>query len=63
MRPCDTVANIHYLAVSYGSFRMFKISTSEFGTVSMSRQMQECTDEFPAMVTEEVAHSVHKAVT
>ena len=29
----------------YGSFKMFKISASEFGTVGMRRQFPACTDE------------------
>ena len=42
---------------------MFKISTSEFGTVFMRRQMEACTDEFLTRVTEGVIHNVYKMVT
>ena len=42
---------------------MFEVSTSEFGTVSMCRRMQACTDEFSAAVTEGVVHGVYKVVT
>ena len=42
---------------------MFKISASEFGTMGIRRQMRACTDEFLAMVTEGVVHSVQKVVT
>ena len=47
---------------SYGSFRLFKISASSFGTVDMRRQFCTCAFEFLAMVTEGVVHSVYKAV-
>ena len=40
---------------------MFKISASEFCTLSMGRRL--CTDEFLARVTECVVHSVYKFVT
>ena len=43
---------------SYGNFKMFKISTSEFGTVRMRRRMSACADKFLATVTEVVVHSV-----
>ena len=42
---------------------MFKISTSECGTVRMHRRFRACTDEFLAMVTEDVVHRVYKVVT
>ena len=49
--------------VSHRSFEMFKITTSEFGTVGMCRRMLTCTDEFLATVTEGVVHGVYKVVT
>ena len=58
MPPCDTVAK-HQLPCTFcGSFKIFKISASGYGTVSMCRQMQTCTDEFLAVV-----HGVNKVVT
>ena len=42
---------------------MFKISPSEFVTVSMCRQILACTDEFLAMETDGVVHSVFTVVT
>ena len=47
---------------SYGSFEMFKISASDFGTMSMGRQKQACTDRILATVTEGVVHGVHKVL-
>ena len=44
-------------------FKMLKISSSEFGTVSMRRQIQACADEFISTVTEGVVDSVYKVVT
>ena len=63
MHPCDRMAKCPLPCVSYRSFKKFQISTSEFGTVSKRRQMQASTDEFLAMVTKGVVHSVHKVVT
>ena len=60
MRPCDAVAKRQ---LPCGSFKMFKISASEFRTMGMCRQMQACTDEFLATVPEDVIHSVYKVVT
>ena len=42
---------------------MFKISTSEFGTLGMYRLMQTYAAEFLTTVTEGVVHGVHKVVT
>ena len=42
---------------------MFKISASEFCILGMYRRMQACTDEFLAVVTEDVVHSGYKVVT
>ena len=38
---------------------MFKISVSEFGTLSMCRCFHACTHEFLTMVTEGVVHGVY----
>ena len=54
MPPCDTVAKRPLPCVSYESCKMFKISTSEFGTVGMCRQIQAHTDEFLGTETEGV---------
>ena len=54
MRPCDTVGKCPLPCASYESVKMFKISTSEFGTMGM----WVCPDEFLAMATEGVAHGV-----
>ena len=62
MPTCDTVAKHPLPCASYRRFKMFKISASEFGTVSRHRQMWACTDEFLAMVTEGVVHSVYVTV-
>ena len=43
---------------SHGSFEMFKISASEFGTVSMRSRIRACVDDFLATVTEGVVHGV-----
>ena len=60
MRKCDIVAKRPTLCMSY---RSFKNSASEFGTLQMHRRMQLCTNEFLAEVTEGVVHGVHKVVT
>ena len=62
MRPYDTVVKCPLPCGFYGSFKMFKISTSEFGTVGMHRQMQACTDEFLATVTKGVVNGLCKVV-
>ena len=41
---------------------MFKISTSEFGTVSMRRQFRACAYEFLTAVTEGVVHGIHNVM-
>ena len=53
--------NVHYLARP--SFKIFKISSSEFDTLRMHRGMRACTDEFLATVTEGLVDSVYKVVT
>ena len=61
MRPCDTVANCSLPCVSYGSFKLFKMSASDFGTVGMGRSKRACADKFLAtMVTEGVGHGLYK---
>ena len=62
MRSCDTVAKCSLPCAFYGSYKMFKILASEFGTVSMCRRMQACADEFLATVTVGVVHGVYKVV-
>ena len=47
---------VHYLVRPH-KFKMFKISTSDFGTLSMRRQLHTCTYEFLSRVTEDVVHS------
>ena len=44
------------------SFEIFKISASEFGTMSMRRQFRACTYEFLTTATKGVVHGVHKVV-
>ena len=44
MRPCNTVAKCILPCVSYGSFKMFKISATEFHTMGICRRMRACTD-------------------
>ena len=63
MRPCDTMAKCHLPCVFCRSFKILIISASEFGTVSMCRQMRGCTDEFLATVSERVVHGVYQVVT
>ena len=58
MWTCNTVAKRLLPSTSYGSYEMFNISASEFCTVGMCRRMPVCADEFLAMVTEGVVHSV-----
>ena len=41
---------------------MFKISSSDFRTMSMHRKIQTCTDEF-LTVTEGVVYDMYKVVT
>ena len=54
--------NIHYLAHPKEVLKMFKLSTSEFGTLSICRWMRAWADEFLATVTEGVLHRGYKAV-
>ena len=62
MQPCHTVAKCPLPCGSYGNFKMFKISASEFGT-NIRRQMQACADELLVLVFEGVVHGVYKIVT
>ena len=63
MPTCDKLEKHPLPCVSYGSFKMIKISTSEFCTVGMRRRVRTCTDDFLAMVTEDVVHCVYKVMT
>ena len=63
MRTCDTVVNHKLPCVSYGNFKMFKISASEFGTLSMRRQVRACAAELLATGNEGVVQGVYKVVT
>ena len=61
IQPYDTaVAKCLLPCGSYVSFKMFNISASEFGTVSICRWLRECADEFLATVNESVVHSEYK---
>ena len=60
---CTLVTKCPLPRVFYRSFKRFKIANSEFGTVSMCRQMHACADEYLAAVTESVVHSVYRVVT
>ena len=62
VRPFESVANRPLPCKCYGSFILFKLSVSDFGTVGMHRQFCVCTYEFLTMVTEGVAHGVHKVM-
>ena len=48
--------------MSYGSFKKFKISASEFGTMGMHRQFHTCACEFLTIVTKGVVRGVYKVV-
>ena len=61
-RPCESVANRPLPCKFYGSFRLFKISASDFCTTDMRRQFHSCAYEFPTTVTTGVVHGVHKVV-
>ena len=63
MRPCDTVAKLPLPCAFYKSFKMCKMSVSEFGSVGMRRRMDACTSEFLAVVTESVVHGEYNVVT
>ena len=39
MQPCDTVGKHSLPCASYGSFKMIKMSASEFGTLTIRRRM------------------------
>ena len=54
---------VHYLAGSTEVLNCFKISASEFSTVSMHRRFGTCTYEFLTTVTEGVGHGVYKVVS
>ena len=62
MQPFKSVVNRPLLCMSYGSFKLFKISTSDFGTVGMVRQFRACAYEFLTTVTKGVVHGVNKVV-
>ena len=47
---------------SYGSFKLFRISVSDFGTEVMCGQFCACAYELFTMETKGVVHSVHKVV-
>ena len=47
---------------SYRSFKLFKISASDFDTVSMCRRLSACAYEFLTKVAKGVVHGVHKVV-
>ena len=56
------MANRPLPCVSYGSFKMFKISASDFETVGMCRRKRACSHNFLTTVTEGVVHGVSKVV-
>ena len=62
MRPFGSVANRPLPCESYGSFRLFKISSSDFCTVGMRRRFCACVYEFLTTVNEGVVHGLHKVV-
>ena len=62
VRPFASVMNRLLPCKSYGSFKLFKISASDFNTVGMRRRFYACTYKFLTMVTEGVVHGVHKVV-
>ena len=59
-RPCKSVANDRLPRKSYGNFKLFKISDSDFGTMSMHRRFQAYT--FLTTAAEGVVHGVYKVV-
>ena len=63
MQPCDTVAKCSIPCTFYGSFKMCKISASDCLSMSIRRSVPACADDFLAIVTEGVVHSVCKVVT
>ena len=62
LQTCESVANHPLPWASYGNFKMFKISTSEFGTMRMCRQFCACAYTFLSTVTKGVVHGIHKVV-
>ena len=58
LQTFEPVVNCPLPCTSYGNFKMFKISTSEFGTISMHRWFRACKDEFLAMVIEGVVQGI-----
>ena len=58
MRCLDTLVKCPLPCPSFGSFKMFKISVSEFCTVSMHRRIRACADGFLAMVTKCLVYKV-----
>ena len=63
-RPSVTWLLVLPLAcTSYGNFKMIKISTTQFGTITMRRRMRACTYQFLATVTEGIVHDVFQGVT
>ena len=65
--PClqtyESVVNRPLPCASYRSFKMFKISASDFGTVGMHTRKQACADKFLATIIEGVVHGGYKVVT
>ena len=62
MQPCESVSNHPLPCESYQSFKIFEISTPDFGTVSMHRRFCTCTYEFLTRVTEGMVHNISKVV-
>ena len=62
MQPCESVVNHPFLCASYRSLKIFEVSTSDFGTVSMCIRFRAYVYKFLSMVTEGVVHGVHKVV-
>ena len=66
MRSVDdlvkSVTNRPLPCKSCGSFKLFKISTFDFSTVSIHRRFCVCAYKFLTTVTEGVVHGVYKVV-
>ena len=62
MRPCESEANGPLPCMYCRSFRLFKISSSDFSTVDMCRQFCTWAYEFLTTITTGVIHGVHKVV-
>ena len=58
MQPFESVANCLLPCMSYQSFEIFEVSTSDFSTMSMHRRFRAY--EFLTTVTEGVVHDAHK---